>query len=218
LVDDHKGDTKHLFQLVNSLLGKKSVSALPSSTDKEIAHLFSEYFIDKIITIKNSIQSDLSDINIPSIDVPPSKFQTVTQVTEMKVAKSYPCQCKQKFNLDPLPTQLMKMMLPQLLPIAMAIINKSLETGIFPSSYKLPLVSPLLKKQSLDPDVCKNYRPVSNLAFLAKILEKVVASQLNDHLSLNKPHEPHQSAYRQGHSTKTVLLSLQNDVIRAIGE
>ena len=112
----------------------------------------------------------------------------------------------------------MKMVLYELLPIITAIINKSLNTGTFPGRYKLALVSPLLKKQTLDPDVCKNYRPVSNLAFLSKVLEKVVASQLDDHLTVNNLQEPHQSAYRRGHSTETVLLSLHNDVIKAIGE
>jgi len=79
-------------------------------------------------------------------------------------------------------------------------------------------VTPLLKKPSLDPDVYKNYRPVSNLNFLSKVLEKVVASQINDHLAKNNIHEPFQSAYRQGHSTETALLRVHNDVIRAIGE
>ena len=218
LVDDHKGDTKNLFKVVNSLLGKKSKSTLPSSTDKDIAKLFSDYFVDKIITIRDSIQPDQSDIKIPSLDISPSQLCTFEQVTQIQVDKIIKASASKSCHLDPLPTQLLKMVLPKLLPLITAIMNKSLENGIFPSSYKLALVCPLLKNQKLDPEICKSYRPVSNLAFLSKVLEKVVASQLNDHLSSNKLHDPYQSAYRSGHSTETVLLSLHNDVIKAIGE
>ena len=47
----------------------------------------------------------------------------------------------------------------------------------------------------------KNYRPVSNLSFLSKILEKVVLRQLSNHLLTNNLFYSHQSAYRAGHST-----------------
>ena len=194
------------------------MTPLPSGTDSEIAHLLSEYFITKITTIRNSILTDQSDLEIPSLNSSPSKFSIFSQVTDLQVAKVIRSSASKSCDLDPLPPQIMKMVLSELLPIITAIINKSLNTGTFPGRYKLALVSPLLKKQTLDPDVCKNYRPVSNLAFLSKVLEKVVASQLDDHLTANNLHEPHQSAYRRGHSTETVLLSLHNDVIRAMGE
>ena len=65
---------------------------------------------------------------------------------------------------------------------------------------KEELVTPLLKKASLDPGVLKNYRPVSNLSCVSKIIEKVVAIHLNEHLSRNNLMEDMQSAYRQFHS------------------
>ena len=66
--------------------------------------------------------------------------------------------------------------------------------------------------------ILNNYRPVSNLAFVAKIIEKVVASRLNHHLMVNNLHEPFQSAYRVNHSTETAMLRVQNDIIRALGD
>ena len=98
-------------------------------------------------------------------------------------------------DLDPMPTFLVKMALPQLSPIITAITNKSLSTGEFPMLFKQALVTPLLKKPSLDPELCKNYRPVSNLSFVSKVLEKVVVAQLNKHLKENDLEEPFQSAY-----------------------
>ena len=59
---------------------------------------------------------------------------------------------------------------------------------------------------------------MSNLCFISKVLEKVIAQQLNEHLVLNNLQEPFQSAYRSGHSTETALLRIQNDIVKAIGE
>ena len=62
------------------------------------------------------------------------------------------------------------------------ITNTSLTTGIVPDCFKSAIVKPLLKKPGLDVNDLKNFRPVSNLPFLSKILEKVVLAQLESHL------------------------------------
>ena len=67
------------------------------------------------------------------------------------------------------------------LPHLTSIINDSLHFSLFPSPFKLATMKPLLKK-TLNPEILNNYRPVSNLSFLSKILEKVVLRQLSNHL------------------------------------
>ena len=75
---------------------------------------------------------------------------------------------------------------------------------------KQALVTPLLKKDDIDPEVLKNYCPASNLSFLSKVLERVVAARLTNYMTINQLHEPMQSAYRACHSTETALVRVQN--------
>ena len=75
-----------------------------------------------------------------------------------------------------------------------------------PTAFKQAIVRPFLKKTGLDMNNLKNYRPVSNLPFVSNIIEKVVASRIEDHLDKHKLHENRQSAYRSFHSTETALL------------
>ena len=71
----------------------------------------------------------------------------------------------------------------------------------------------MVKKPNLDPEVLGNYRPVSNLPYLSKILKRGVADQLQAHLDTNSLHVKFQSAYRHGHSPQTALLRILNDLL-----
>ena len=71
-------------------------------------------------------------------------------------------------------------------------LNLSLESGIVPKAFKKAVVKPLIKKSNLDPEVL--YRPVSNLPYLSKILERAVADQLQTRLDANSFHVKFQSA------------------------
>ena len=116
--------------------------------------------------------------------------------------------------LDPIPTSLIKECLSDLLPLITRIVNSSLCSGVVPPQFKQAVVTPMLKKPGLDPNDLKNFRPVSNLPFISKILEKVVLTQLQKHLSENDLLEIRQSAYRKNHSTETALLSVVDGLLR----
>ena len=99
-----------------------------------------------------------------------------------------------------------------LIPVITMIINKSLEAGLFPESWKEVLVCPLLKKPGLD-IIFKNFRPVSNLAFLSMLAEKAVFHQIHDHMTDMSLYPIAQSAYRENHSTETALLKVKNGIL-----
>lgn len=116
-----------------------------------------------------------------------------------------------------MPTKIVKsILLETLVPIITQMVNLSFKEGIFPESYKEALLQPLIKKILLDFDIFKNYRPVSNLVFVSKVMEKAVAVRIFAHLRFNNLLEIFQSAYKELHSTETALLRVQNDVLRAI--
>ena len=85
-------------------------------------------------------------------------------------------------SLDPIPTRLLKQSLHILAPTITRNVNLSLSTSIFPSSMKHAIVTPVLKKPSLDRNTLGSYRPVSNLTFLSKLIERAVNCQLMNHL------------------------------------
>ena len=118
-------------------------------------------------------------------------------------------------HLDPIPTWLLKH-LPILLPRLAEIINESLTSGIFPACLGSASITPILKKPNLDKNELKNYRPISNIRFLAKLIEKAVSKQLLGYIAEHKLNLPLLSAYKVNHSTETVLLYLQNDFLQAL--
>lgn len=215
-------DKKKLFNLAKTLLGEESQQILPDAkSDHILANTFNEFFINKVVKIRNTITNsatpdDISTAHQTLFPASNATFGEFNKATEEEVrqiiAKSSSATC----NQDPIPTNLLKQNVDAVIPIITKIINKSLEDGIFPTKLKHAYISPLLKKANLDKDVLKNYRPVSNLAYISKIIEQVVCKRLKSHLDSNKLWCKLQSAYRAFHSTETALLRVENDILCSI--
>ena len=114
--------------------------------------------------------------------------------------------------LDPIPSWLTKECINELLSLITNIVNNSLQLREMPQALKHVIIRPLLKKLSLDL-IKKNYRPVSNLPFLGKLIESAVISQYMEHLTNNNLTDLKQSAYKKFHSTETLLIKIHNDIV-----
>ena len=87
--------------------------------------------------------------------------------------------------LDLMPTSLIKEVLPHLASYITKIVSMAFSTGTFPSKLKSAILISLIKKPNLNCEILKNYRPASNLPFLSKVIEKVTASRLLEHMKEN---------------------------------
>ena len=119
-------------------------------------------------------------------------------------------------DLDPVPTWLVQEFAPIVAPFFAHVFNVSLEKGYLPASQKKAIVYPGLKKPSLDPDDLSNYRPISNLSFVSKLLEQAVHAQLLLYRNDNELLPSVQSAYRQFFSTETAVLKVVTDILAAL--
>ena len=85
-------------------------------------------------------------------------------------------------------------------------------------NVKLSVIDPLIKKSDLDIDVRKNYRPVNNLRFFSKLIERVVQMRTNEHMTINTLHVSEGFGYKQFHNTEIMMLGLTDEVLRGFDE
>ena len=119
-------------------------------------------------------------------------------------------------KVDPLPATIMRSCYSALVPVFKTVINLSLLTGSMPEDLKIASLRPLLKKPNADCEKFSNFRPVSNLKFLSKLVEMSVFVQPNNYVTVNGLHERFQSAYKAHHSTETTLLTITNDILLSL--
>jgi hypothetical protein len=156
-----------------------------------------------------NISCDVTDNGVQLLE----HFSYVSEEEVRKIIAKLP---NKTSSIDPMPTWLLKRSIDILLPVITSIINNSFRLGSFPRVLRQAVITPLIKKPTLDPNVFKNYRPVSNLPTLGKIIEYPAVSSFKQHLQDNNLSEIYQSAYKSSHSTETALLKVKNDMLHEL--
>ena len=187
----------------------------PGYTEGEQAERFNKFFITKIINIQENLKANPVQYIIAEDHRNPPSFTQFKELSEHDIIKFINQSPSKSCELDPIPTTILKELLPSIGPLFTSVVNESMQTGVFQQDLKEALVKPLLKKANLEL-IVKNYRLVSNLEFMGKTIEHVVIPQLAQHISENSLLELMQSTYRSGHSTETALLKVKADLLHAI--
>ena len=117
-------------------------------------------------------------------------------------------------GMDKVSPRLIKESLPIIAPSITSIINASLTSGVFPTSWKIAEVCPILKNG--DHEEASNYRPISLPPILSKVCERVVLNQLTPYLTSNHRISVKQRGNKKCHSTETSLISSTNSILHAI--
>jgi len=197
-----KGNTQGLWWTLHGILG----DSVCNDDSPFRADNFAKYFKDKVDSVRSSTAAT------PLYDIPrrvTSSLADFTTVTVDEVAKLISSAPNKTCQLNPtstISTWLVKDMIGLFSPFITLLINKSLTTGCFPAEFKEAIVRPRLKRGGLDLTDLKNCRPVSNLPFLSKLLERVVQARLQAHLDGSSLLPGWQSAYHRLHSTETVVM------------
>ena len=200
------------------MLGKNNNnSILPDHTSEaELCNEFAQFFKNKVINIRNGITAPLSGNVFQTLEYTSEnvkKFNEFDLLTSDDVLRVLSSLANKQCELDPIPMLLFKKCITYLLPYVTHIVNSSLSSGVFPKQFKNAMVRPVIKNTSADKNVFGNFRPISNLCFLSKFIEKCVLEQLLSHLDKNELFNAFQSAYRRFHSCETAMAKITNDIL-----
>ena len=140
------------------------------------------------------------------------QLQRFAPLTEDQVSKIISSLKSESCKLDAIPTTIFKKMLSKVISLITKIVNQSLGEGEFCCEWKTAVVRPLLKKLGLEL-IFSNFRPVSNLTFISKVIERCMLLQVSQHCDEYQLQPDYQSAYRKHYSCETAMLRVSNDIL-----
>ena len=220
----NRKNPKKTWEIFNENIAKKKsnmkISEIVSgnislSNDSDIAEEFNKFFVNAGQNIANSIKNvekKPEDYLTFDQDIPCLKFDKIGPIFICDILKSM--EPKKSKDLDGLSSHLLKFLNTTIsVPLA-HIFNLSLEKGIYPDRLKSSRVVPIFKDGNSK--LCDNYRPITIVSTLAKVLDKIVATKLYNHLDINKLIYKFQFGFQKNLSTENNLLHLTNYITKSI--
>jgi len=218
---DSQADSKKTWKIINNLLSKNKSSADsnpdlfqhedgPLTDAYDIANGFNNYFINVGPNLAGHIPQSNDDFQtfLGPRHQPNLFFIPVTTAEIEKIVSSF--KGKNTSGFDDINQRILKQVIDLIaLPLA-HIFNCSISVGFVPNKLKIAQVTPLYKKG--DNDVFNNYRPISILPCISKILEKVIYSRILNFLEKHKIINKFQFGFRKAHSTMMAIASIVDKI------
>ncbi len=193
LITSSKLNSRVLFNTINNIVSPP-LPAVPVYSNND-CNTFLSFFVEKVANVRANIYPSAVHSDFSSMHTTQSSLSSFSPVSLPELLNVVGSMKSSTSIMDIIPTSLLKEVISSVAPNLITIINKSLISGVVPSYFKQAAVQPLLKKPSLDPSVPQNYRPISKLPFVSKLLEKVVANQLSSYLAANHIGDKFQSGF-----------------------
>ena len=187
-----------------------------AKSDEELANSFLTYFNQKIEKIRSKFPPQETNKSSNRTQAGMNLLSSFTPTTEdelRKIITEHGMKCSPE---DPLPPEVLSTHIDILLPFWVEIVNLSLEIGRMDGA-KSAVIQPLIKELNslTNTDEYKNYRPVSNLVFIGKLIERIVDIRLQEHLDQNELNIKKEYGYKKAHSTEMLLLWVTNYLLEA---
>ena len=211
---------KALYSTVNKLIGKRNKPLLPTAeSDTALANEFGTFFTSKVNKIRCNIEKKVASTSSETLityhhDVSFTELNSFDPATDHEIREIIQTHGLKCCFSDPLPDTLANSHTDLLIPVWTHLVNLSLHSGTM-ENLKHADIIPILKAHGLDSELHRNFRPVSNLQFLGKLIERIVLKRLNNHISRNNLDIPNQYGYKSAHSTESILVKITNDILIA---
>ena len=208
-----EGNNRSIWKTIRQLLPEKNKCAQTATNLNKVEDkVKSEEFNNHFTNIAEAIHKTISITENSSL---PAHFQENTFAlqqtnveTVTKILKDF--DQRKATGIDGLSVKFLQLIMEDISSVLTRIINKSISSGIIPCRWKQAIIKPIHKKGSKeDPN---NFRPISILPVMSKVLEKVVSSQLSTYLEENNLLSKYQFGFRKDHSTIACLLNIVEDI------